>query len=57
MNLWIIVVTFLKTDLTAIIHTGIFNNLPEGKLSSASNLIFIKSFSCLVGMLPLIISI
>ena len=60
MNLWIIVVVVFfkkKTDSIAIIHTGIFNILPKGKLSSDSNLIFVKSFPYLVGLTSLVTSI
>ena len=54
MSLWIIAFVFCKTDSTAIIHTGMFNTIPKVKLSSDSNLLFIKPFSYIVGTLSLI---
>ena len=36
---------------------GMFNNLPKGKLSSDSNVVFMKSFLQLIGSPPLLVFI
>ena len=45
MNLWIKFTFIFKTHLTTIVIVEIFNDLFNGKSSSVSNLIFIKSLS------------